>query len=134
MNRRMKTTWSVDNIEVKDNFMILRCNSRHLVGIFIRLVQPSSQLKGSLSLLFKALHHSGQILTIRTIREQIFGKFFVLGGWIIIWEKLLSRIVLEREMNCGTKLYSIVRGKKGNLDMICFFIVFIAVVPVRIQL
>ena len=40
----------------------------------------------------------------------------------------------EREMNCGTKLYSIVRGKKGNWDMICFFIVFIAVVPVRIQL
>ena len=96
MNRRMKTTWSVDNIEVKDNFMILRCNN-DLVGIFICLVQPSSQLKGSLSLLFKALHHSGQILTIRTIREQIFGKFLSSGGWIIIWEKLLSRIVLERD-------------------------------------
>lgn len=38
------------------------------------------------------------------------------------------------EMNCGTKLYSIVRGKKGKEDMICFFIVFIAVFPVRIQL
>ena len=79
MNRRMKTTWSVDNIEVKDNFMILRCNN-DLAGIAFRLVQPSSQLKGSLSLLFKALHHSGQILTIRTIREQIFGKFLSSGG------------------------------------------------------
>jgi len=36
---------------------------------------PSSQLKGSVSLLFKSLASFRQILAIGTIREQIFGRF-----------------------------------------------------------
>ena len=58
IRRRMKTTLSVDNIKVKDNFMIL-CNDvcRQLFRVIITT-------KGSLSLLLKALHHSGQILAI----------------------------------------------------------------------
>jgi hypothetical protein len=118
----MKTTWSVDNIKVKDNFYDFYVNDvcRQLFPVIITT-------KGSLSLLVKALHHSGQILAIGTIREQIFGRFLSSGENIFIKD-------CSGEMNCGTKLYSIVRGKKGKGDMICFFIVFIAVFPVRIQL
>ena len=114
----MKTTWSVDNIKVKDNFYdfyVTMCVANRVI----------ITTKGSLSLLLKALHHSGQILAIGTIREQI---FFVFGG------EYFYQGLFWREMNCGTKLYSIVRCKKGREDMICFFIVFIAAFPVRIQL
>jgi len=120
IRRRMKTTWSVDNIKVKDNFYdfyVTMCVANRVI----------ITTKGSLSLLLKALHHSGQILAIGTIREQIFGRFLSSG------ENIFKKDCLG-EMNCGTKLYSIVRGKKGKEDMICFFIVFIAVFPVRIQL
>ena len=53
---------------------------------------------------------------------------------IFVTEAFIKDCSRERELNCGTKLYSILRGKKGKEDMICFFIVFIAVFPVRIQL
>ena len=100
MNRRMKTTWSVDNIEVKDNFYDYVMTCRHRQERF-----PSSQLKGSVSLLFKSLASFRQILAIGTIREQIFGRF-LFGENVFIKD-------CSTERN-GTKLYSMVRGKRGK--------------------
>jgi len=88
MNRRMKTTWSVDNIKVKDNFY-------DYVMMMCRHVEPSSQLKGSLSLLVKALHHPGQIQGNRNDkRTDLFWEVFVENIFVT---EALSRIVPERE-------------------------------------
>ena len=101
MNRRMKTTWSVDNIKVKDNFydyVMMTC--QHL--------EPSSQLKGSLSLLVKSLASSRADRCNRNDkRTDLFREVFVEN---IVTEAFIKDCCSrERELNCGTKLYSIVR-------------------------
>ena len=107
MKGRMNRTWSLDNIKVKDNFY-------DYVMMMCRHVEPSSQLKGSLSLLVKALHHPGQIQGNRNDkRTDLFWEVFVEN--IFVTEAFIKDCSRERELNCGTKLYSIVRlVKRGR--------------------
>jgi len=122
IRRKMKTTWSVDNIKVKDNFYDFYKND-----VCRQLLASSSQLKAPYHCSSKPCIIRGRSLQWENDKRTDLWEVFVIWGNVFIKD-------CSGEMNCGTKVYAIVRGKKGKEDMICFFMVFIAVIPGRIQL
>jgi len=89
MNRRMKTTWSVDNIKVKDNFY-------DYVMMMCQHLEPSSQLKGSLSLLVKSLASSRADRGNRNDkRTDLFLREVFVEN--IVTEAFISRIVVPEK-------------------------------------
>ena len=113
IRRKMKTTWSVNDIKVKDNFYDFYKND-----VCRQLLASSSQLKAPYHCSSKPCIIRGRSLQWKNDKRTDLWEVFVVGGNVFVKD-------CSGEMNCGTKVYAIVRGKKGlggyDLFFHCFY-------------